>query len=399
MQDILYLVRCVLNNQMPNINQLREPEREKILKLARAHSLIAMIVTALEQAGEKPGQMWLREREKAVRKSILFDAEYQRIADYMEQQGIWHMPLKGRILQNLYRQKGMRQMADVDLLFDEKYREQMQQFMLQSGYTVKCFEQGNHDVYVKPPVYNFEFHVSLYGDVHEESFKEYYKNIHHRLHHVEGKMQELCFRPEDFYIYFVSHMYKHYMGSGTGIRSLADCYLLLIKEKDTLDWHYIKEECQKLNMEEFEFKIPVDELDISNMSETSKVYVSIDALPKTIDEPIEGRIEKLPLEGVTVGGVTDYYVTIAIPYVEGLRIGMNASADVVVSESVGTLRVPVECVSKENGKYYVEVVNGENIEKREVEIGIQNTSYYEIVSGLTKEEEVVVPQQSIFGIF
>lgn len=153
------------------------------------------------------------------------------------------------------------------------------------------------------------------------------------------------------------------------------------------------------NMEEFEFKIPVDELDISNMSETSKVYVSIEALPKTIDEPIEGRIEKLPLEGVTVGGVTDYYVTIAIPYVEGLRIGMNASADVVVSESVGTLRVPVECVSKENGKYYVEVVNGENIEKREVEIGIQNTSYYEIVSGLTKEEEVVVPQQSIFGIF
>ena len=153
------------------------------------------------------------------------------------------------------------------------------------------------------------------------------------------------------------------------------------------------------NMDKFEFKIPVDELDISKITENNKVFISIDALPKTIDNPIEGKVEKLPLEGVAVGGVTDYYVTISIPYVEGLRIGMNASADIVVAESISILRVPVECVSKENGKYYVEVVNGENIEKREVEIGIQNTSYYEIVSGLSINEKVIVLEQNIFDLF
>lgn len=153
------------------------------------------------------------------------------------------------------------------------------------------------------------------------------------------------------------------------------------------------------NMDNFEFLIPVDELDISKVSLNSKVLVTIDALPQTIDNPIEGKITKLSLEGVAVGGVTDYYVTISIPYIEGLRIAMNASADIVVLERLNTLRIPVECVLKENGKYFVEVVNGETVEKREVTVGIQNTSFYEILEGLEKGEEVIVPQQNVFGIF
>lgn len=159
------------------------------------------------------------------------------------------------------------------------------------------------------------------------------------------------------------------------------------------------------NMETFEFKIPVDELDISKLSMDSKVSVSIEALPETIDNPIEGKITKLPLEGVVTSGVTDYYVTISIPYVDGLRIAMNASADVIISESPNTLMLPVECVSKENGKYYVEVLHEDekakesSIEKREITVGIQNSSFYEVTSGVSEGEKVILPQQNIFGIF
>ena len=153
------------------------------------------------------------------------------------------------------------------------------------------------------------------------------------------------------------------------------------------------------NMETFEFLVPVDELDISKVSKENKVLVSIDALPETIENPIEGKITKLSLEGVTVGGVTDYYATVEIPYVEGLRIAMNASADIVISESLQTLKVPVECVTKESGKYYVEVINGEEKVKREVQVGIQNSSYYEIIDGLTAGEEIYLPQQNLLSIF
>lgn len=153
--------------------------------------------------------------------------------------------------------------------------------------------------------------------------------------------------------------------------------------------------CTVSNMDNFEFLIPIDELDISKISLDNKVLITLDALPETIEAPIVGRITKLPLEGVSAGGVTDYYITISLPYVDGLRIAMNASADIIVEQSLNTLRIPVECVSKENGKYYVEVVNGEEIQKREIKVGIQNASYYEIISGLTKGESIIVPQQQI----
>ncbi len=153
------------------------------------------------------------------------------------------------------------------------------------------------------------------------------------------------------------------------------------------------------DMEEFEFLIPVDELDIGKMTLDSKVLVTLDALPETLDNPILGRVSKLPLEGVSTNGVTDYYVTISIPYVEGLRISMNASADIVVVESLDTIRVPVECVSKEDKKYYVQVLKGEETEKREVEVGVQNSSYYEIKSGIAEGEQVIIPQSPIMSLF
>lgn len=145
------------------------------------------------------------------------------------------------------------------------------------------------------------------------------------------------------------------------------------------------------NTSEFEFKIPVDELDISKITTENKVLVTIDAIPETELEPIVGRISKIPLEGVTVGGVTDYYVTVAIPAVDKLKISMNASAEIILAERNDVLMLPVEAIQKENDKIFVEVINNGVLEKREVATGISNSGYAEIISGLSEGDEVVIP--------
>ena len=147
------------------------------------------------------------------------------------------------------------------------------------------------------------------------------------------------------------------------------------------------------NTEEFEFQIPVDELDISKISVDNKVLVTIDAIPETEETPILGRISKIPLEGVTVGGVTDYYITIAIPTVDGLRISMNASAEIILAERNGVLMLPVEAIQKKDGKTFVEVIRNAVAEKVEITTGISNSAYAEILSGLSEGDEVVVPDQ------
>lgn len=147
------------------------------------------------------------------------------------------------------------------------------------------------------------------------------------------------------------------------------------------------------NTNEYEFKIPVDELDISKITTENKVLVTVDAIPETELEPIVGRISKIPLEGITVGGVTDYYVTVAIPAVPQLRISMNASAEIILAESNDVLLLPIEAIQKENGKSFVEVIKNGVVNKVEVVTGNSNSSYAEVISGLSEGDEVIVPEQ------
>lgn len=147
------------------------------------------------------------------------------------------------------------------------------------------------------------------------------------------------------------------------------------------------------NKDVFEFDIPVDELDIAKLSYDQEVRVTIDALDETQDNPIQGKITKLPLEGVSTGGVTEYYVTIQIPGDDKIRISMNANAKIITHSKKGVLTVPVDSVTKENGESYVTVVLEDGTTERKlVELGERNVSYVEIKSGLKEGEKVIIPQ-------
>ena len=126
--DMLYLVSCALNNQKPDLGKIKECDLQKLLTMAKRHSLVAIVAVALESLGEYCTKEWLEERDKAIRKNILLSAEYNQLANYLDEQGIWYMPLKGYILKEYYPKNGMRQMADIDILFDSKYREKVNEF-------------------------------------------------------------------------------------------------------------------------------------------------------------------------------------------------------------------------------------------------------------------------------
>lgn len=177
--------------------------------------------------------------------------EREKLFAFMESRGIWYLPLKGIVLKDYYPAVGMRQMSDNDILFDYGFCGEVQGYMESQGYTTVSVGKGNHDVYEKPPVYNFELHSALYGEQHPEHWDSYYKNIKERLLLTEGTSYGYHFTDEDFYVYLMSHAYKHYTGSGTGVRTLLDFYVYL-KAKPELDFQYIEKECEVLGIAEFE---------------------------------------------------------------------------------------------------------------------------------------------------
>ena len=249
--DMIYLAACGINGICPDRSALGEVDTEKLYRISYSHFLDSLVGTTLKKAGIAIPQYWNEHISKAIRKVVLFDTERAKLFSFMEQKGIWHLPLKGIILKDFYPAVGMRQMSDNDILFDYSFCDEVQAYMESAGYEAVHVGEGNHDVYQKAPVYNFELHSALYGETQQDGWAEYYGNVKDRLVLTEGTACEYRFTDEDFYVYITSHAYKHYAGSGTGLRSLLDFYVYL-GAKPGLDFAYIERECEVLGIAEFE---------------------------------------------------------------------------------------------------------------------------------------------------
>ena len=257
--DTIYLVICGLHGIVPEQSLVEQMDLTALYRVAKNHSLTAIVCMELEFTNvfsvcrdEALVKKWKDGKEKAIRKNMTLDAERKEILSFMEKEKIWYMPLKGIILKEMYPKLGMRQMADNDILFDKQYQNELLKYMTERGYEPFYVGKGNHDVYRKAPVYNYEFHTALYGAAHDSSWEKYYLNVKQQLIKDEGNSKGYHFSDEDFYIYILTHAYKHYNGSGTGLRTLLDIYVFLQQKETKLNWNYIALELDKLRINEFE---------------------------------------------------------------------------------------------------------------------------------------------------
>ena len=244
-QDLIYLLSCAINGEKPDPERVAGMDLDELYTLASRHMLAATVAPALKEAGIQD-KRFAKALEHSALKSSTMDMEMDALFAELDAAGIWHMPLKGIVLQHLYPVYGMRQMSDHDILFDAKRADAVKSIMEGLGFSTESFGPGNHDTYHKEPVSNFEMHRRLFSPGFHTLFS-YYENIHSRM---LGDGYEKHLSPEDFYIYMTAHEYKHYSIRGTGLRSVLDTYVYLLKVK--LDLDYVTTEAEKLGMAEFE---------------------------------------------------------------------------------------------------------------------------------------------------
>ena len=90
LMDMIWLIRCVLSGTKPDTIHVAGMNQKKLFELASRHSLTALVGTALH--GVDTGEMekrWQNAVDKAVRRTVLFDAERRELLSFMEENGIW----------------------------------------------------------------------------------------------------------------------------------------------------------------------------------------------------------------------------------------------------------------------------------------------------------------------
>ena len=105
-------------------------------------------------------------------------------------------------------------------------------------------------------------------------------------------------------------------------------------------------------------------------------------------------------------GVTNSPVTVTLDDTGDLLPGMNVDGDIILDQADNALVIPVDALMRGNRVY----VKDESVTESdgpvpagfravEVETGLMNDDYVEIVSGLSEGDEVYVSESSVSGGF
>ncbi|MDO4531566.1 MAG: HlyD family efflux transporter periplasmic adaptor subunit, partial [Bacillota bacterium] len=153
-----------------------------------------------------------------------------------------------------------------------------------------------------------------------------------------------------------------------------------------------KELCTIYDLSHMHVTLNVDELDISKIKAGQKAQIRSNAVP---DAVYEGVVSNITMKGKTENGVTTYPVEIQVNDVEGLMAGMNVRVEIEIQAAENAVSIPAAALEAGN----LVLVEGGEMDPgnpavpagygyREVEVGVSDGAYVEILSGVSDGENV-----------
>jgi HlyD family secretion protein len=148
------------------------------------------------------------------------------------------------------------------------------------------------------------------------------------------------------------------------------------------------------DLSQYHVDVTVDEIDVGRVAEGQAVKITLDALP---DEILTGRVDRIAQSAQLDAGVVAYNVTVHLdPGDAPLRVGMTANVEIVTEQHEDILLVPNRFVriDRTTGQAFVDTWNGVEVVPLEIQIGLRDETYSEVLAGLEEGDVVVIIQQS-----
>ncbi len=256
MRDYLAdLVLSQLRNDKPQ-NIPANIDVSEILELSSRNHMDYLLLGALVRTENVSDEVLsiIRPRiQNSIMRTLVQVSELNKIVDSFEKAQIRNQPMKGSCMKFMYPSPEMREMSDIDILIDVDQMKKAGDKLVELGYA-KYGEAIHHDEYYKQPYMFVEAHCAMYDKNTDVGQYDYFKSFSRAVLR-EGMKYTYDFNHNDFYVYLLAHMAKHFYLAGCGIRNLVDIYVYLEKYGKELDRVYIDAELQKCGILDFAYHV------------------------------------------------------------------------------------------------------------------------------------------------
>lgn len=256
MSIVEYLAELV-NAQLEGKKPAQIPQGitiEEILDIAHRNHMNYLLLGALlktdtDKISEEHKEIMRSRVMRSLMRTVAQVTELQDLEKSFEEAGVKNQFMKGARMKFLYPAPELREMSDIDVLIDGECMKIAAQLLAERGYTLSKSIK-HHDIYHKAPFMVVEAHKAMYDKTVDEEQYKYFSNFSRAVLR-EGMRYTYDFSKEDFYIYMMAHMAKHFYAMGCGIRNLVDIYVYREKFGACMNQEYIKDELKKCGILEF----------------------------------------------------------------------------------------------------------------------------------------------------
>lgn len=245
------LVKSQLENRKP-MELPQEITVEEIVDISVRNHMDYLLLGALlklDNLSDEHKAVLKRQVMVSLMRTMTQVAELKAMEKRFEEAGVKNQPMKGARMKFYYPRPEMREMSDIDVLIDADCMETATNILKDMGYSL-LQSIKHHDIYKKPPAMVVEAHRVMYDKTVDGEQHRYFSSFSKTVLR-EGMKYTYDFNTEDFYVYMMAHMAKHFYAMGCGIRNIVDVYVYQEKFGSVMDRAYLKEELKKCGILEF----------------------------------------------------------------------------------------------------------------------------------------------------
>ena len=150
-------------------------------------------------------------------------------------------------------------------------------------------------------------------------------------------------------------------------------------------------------------KLEISEGDIAQVQEGQEIRFTTLAEPNrtyqskidTVDPALTTLTDNNYTEESGNTEAVYYYANALVDNADNrLRIGMTVQGQVNIAKRENVLVVPTSTLKKKGDKTTIQVLNNNQVEEKDIQTGLSDSQYTEVISGINEGEQVVVTQRA-----